>query len=136
MKTGPRVSLLYGLGGSPPTGSRPPARHPALAALLLLVLSAGCRSASEGPAVSSALARRVGHRAAVLIAGAEIEYATGPRGEALARPAGPHFRGTATALTPDGYYLTAAHCVERQPVHLFIKGPAEFTLRRAAVVWS
>ena len=39
-------------------------------------------------------------------------------------------------MAPDGYYLTAAHCVERSPVHLLTRAAGGWAFKRAAVVWS
>lgn len=43
--------------------------------------------------------------------------------------------GTATAISPHGYYLTAAHCVESRPVQLVILDANGFRQLRARVVW-
>ena len=117
------------------TGLRRRAVHLVLATLPAVAV--GCvRAEPDVGAQTTPSVGDVGRRAAVLIAGAEIEYATGPQGQALARPAGPHFRATATAVTEDGYYLTAAHCVERGPVHLLVGADDGLAFRPAEVVWS
>jgi S1-C subfamily serine protease len=44
--------------------------------------------------------------------------------------------GFATAISGDGYFLTAAHCVPREPVFLIIRSPAWMNVIPARVVWS
>ncbi|HUB24483.1 MAG TPA: serine protease [Tepidisphaeraceae bacterium] len=44
--------------------------------------------------------------------------------------------GSAAAIASDGYFLTAAHCVRRQPVYLIVYQPGGLAIVAARVVWS
>jgi S1-C subfamily serine protease len=44
--------------------------------------------------------------------------------------------GSASAISSEGYFLTAAHCVRRQPVYLIVDEPAGPTILAGRVVWS
>jgi len=44
--------------------------------------------------------------------------------------------GSAAAVSSDGYYLTASHCVRRRPVFLVIPTPAGPQAYQARVVWT
>lgn len=44
--------------------------------------------------------------------------------------------GTAAAIAPDGYLLTAAHCVGAEPVYVGISAAGGYRLLRARVVWK
>ncbi len=43
---------------------------------------------------------------------------------------------TASAITNDGYYLTAAHCVQEKPIYLFAGNPSGPQKVKARTVWS
>lgn len=44
--------------------------------------------------------------------------------------------GTACAISRDGYYLTAAHCVESEPAHLLVGDEKGFHKARVRLVWK
>jgi S1-C subfamily serine protease len=44
--------------------------------------------------------------------------------------------GSASEITADGYFLTAAHCVRRRPLYLLLPMPASERITPARLVWS
>jgi S1-C subfamily serine protease len=80
-------------------------------------------------------------RTAVLVAGAEPLEVVTEKDEVgvKLKPADPDGAvdvGSASALSADGYYLTAAHCVHRTPVFLVIPTPAGPQAYPARIVWK
>lgn len=81
-------------------------------------------------------------RTAILMTGTDANAA----GEPASAPSAPELElapreglgfGTATAIDPRGYLLTASHCVGRGPVYLVFSSPrAHPRIERARVVWQ
>jgi S1-C subfamily serine protease len=80
-------------------------------------------------------------RTALLVAGAKptkVEVGTDDVGVGL-KPTDPDGKvdvASAAAISLDGYFLTAAHCIRRQPVFLVIPDPSGPRALPARVVWQ
>jgi S1-C subfamily serine protease len=78
-------------------------------------------------------------RSAVVVAGAQPQLLA-TRGDEVDLSLKPVSRegfdiGSATAVATDGYFLTAGHCVVRQPIFLMHASSAGPSILRARIVW-
>lgn len=81
----------------------------------------------------------IAQRTALLVGGMPDEamrsHAFGSMSEAVKAAHGKHALGTAAAVDRRGYFLTAAHCIRWQPLHVVYPDGGDVRVARARVVW-
>jgi hypothetical protein len=124
-------------------------RSTGIVLLILCLLSAGCvhhstmasRDASFSPYVDTkvgqvSLREFLLARAAVLLKAEQLSVTHSNTNSRTFSIAGTNsWRGTAAAIDRRGYFLTAAHCVEKDPFCLAFLNEGKMQVQRARLVW-